>query len=165
MKHVNKLNQWNNNKKNKINKMIKDSAKHKFKPEINPVSKIITQKDTKDSSLNKSSSSELLMIKNLVNISVHDKLYLSRNNSHGLLPSSHKSCKEKPKNMLESRSNSVNQLKTYCSPMPRIQEARRMPLGGSKSKKSLYSSNKQSSNLTPKYDTKRYEHLYNLKDK
>ena len=85
MKHVNKLNQWNNKKKDKIKKMIKDSKKHKFKPEINPVSKIIAQKDTKESSLNRSSSSELLMIKNLVNISVHDRLYLSRNNSHALL--------------------------------------------------------------------------------
>lgn len=94
--------------------MTKEASKHNFKPEINAVSKMIVEnKESVETTLNRSASSDLSIEKNLVNLSVHEKLYLSRNNSHGLLQNQYKSCINKNKKGLDSRSNSVSDLKTY----------------------------------------------------
>jgi hypothetical protein len=97
---------WDKAKKEKINELDKKLSKHKFKPEINAVSKMIAEQ----SSLNTSQSS---LNSNLLTKSVHEKLYLSRNNSHGLLPSNPKTCVNKVKHKFDSRSNSVSDFKTY----------------------------------------------------
>lgn len=82
---VDELYKWNQNKQKKIKKLRRDASKHMFKPDINPVSKIIVERE-KESMFNQSESSEGIVNQKMLNISVHEKLYLSRNSSHGLLP-------------------------------------------------------------------------------
>lgn len=136
---VDDLYKWNQNKEKKIKKLQKEASKHQFKPVINPVSKIIAEKERAEASITKSESSEPSLSTKNLNISVHEKLYLSRNNSHGLLPTNNKSCINRSQKFLEARSNSVADLKTFQSPMPRIREekerSKRLPPSGPKSKR------------------------------
>jgi hypothetical protein len=91
---------WNEAKKEKIDKLNKKMSKHKFRPDISPVSKIIAENSS-------SNTSQTSLNSKLLNKSVHDKLYLSRNNSHSLLPNKPKTCISKVQHKFESGSNSV----------------------------------------------------------
>jgi hypothetical protein len=64
--------------------MQEKASRHKFKPDINPVSKLIAERDKKEATLLRSESSDKSTAQKL-SISVHEKLYLSRNNSQSLL--------------------------------------------------------------------------------
>ena len=107
--------------KQKIDKLKRESIKHWFKPEINPVSKIITERDRINPTLNKSDLTDISISQQLINISVHDKLHLSRNNSQWYLQQHAQSWIQQSKE-LGSRSNSVADFKTYWSKMQRISE-------------------------------------------
>lgn len=122
IQRIKELYKWNYNKNQKIDKMQKESTKHCFKPEINPVSKIIAEKDRSDAVLNKSELTDISMNQQLINISVHDKLHLSRNNSLWFLQQNSQSWIQQQSKGFGSRSNSVADFKTYCSKMQRISE-------------------------------------------
>lgn len=136
--------------RNKIEKLQKEASKHKFKPDINPVSKLITEKDKKELSLRQSVTSDSSSTQKPIVPSVHEKLYMSRNSSHKLLPANSKSCLKQQQESMDCRSNSVADLKIYNSPMPRIKEERlrRLPPSGPKGKKKKQTD--QSPAKTPK---------------
>jgi hypothetical protein len=70
--------------------MQEKASRHKFKPDINPVSKLMAERDKKEAILLRSESSDKSTVQKL-SISVHEKLYLSRNNSQSLLNPIHRS--------------------------------------------------------------------------
>lgn len=137
--------------RNKIAKLQREASKHKFKPDINPVSKLITEKDRAEVSMRKSETSESSSTNKPIPTSVHEKLYLSRNNSQKLLPTNQRSCLNRQQNRMDCRSNSVADLKTFNSPMPRIKEERlrRLPPSGPKSKRRKHTDT-NSPSKTPK---------------
>ena len=104
------------------------ASKHKFKPDISPVSRIIVEK--KESEWGMSDSSQGSLSSRVANLPVYEKLYLSRNGSTEKLHS------KQSTRSFESRSYSVADLKSYNTPMPQIREKRKdLPPTGKSMKK------------------------------
>lgn len=128
--------------------MQRDSIKHCFKPEINPVSKMIAEKDKPDLNWNKSEVTDVSISQQLINISVHEKLHLSRNNSQWCLQQS---------KGLGSRSNSVADFKTYWSKMQKITEREEKSSQNKEQKSSRSRALRNEAPITPQVSWIRYK--------
>ncbi|CAI2383365.1 unnamed protein product [Moneuplotes crassus] len=156
-KKVEDLYKWKERKEKKIQKLQRKESKHLFKPDINPVSRIIIER--RESMYNQSGSSFSSESSQMSSLPIHEKLYLSRNNSTDQLN------RKGLGKGLESRSYSVCEFKNYKSPMPKITEERkRLPptgkiLNNSKSKRNFYMSK------SPRLSIDRNQELYEMRKK